>query len=112
MTYDGLALSDMELLKVMKVASDTQALVMVHPENYDAIRFLTDRLERAGKTAPQYHATSRPIPVEREATHRAISLAELIDVPVMIVHVSNRAAMEEIRRAQQRGLKVFGETCP
>ena len=81
-----------------------QALVMVHAENYDAIRFLTDRLERAGRTAPQYHATSRPIPVEREATHRAISLSELVDVPIMIVHVSNGPAMEEIRRAQQRGL--------
>jgi dihydropyrimidinase len=112
MTYEGLALSDIEMLNVMAVARDTGALVMVHAENYDAIRFLTDRLERAGKTAPQYHATSRPIPVEREATHRAISLAELVDVPVMIVHVSNGQAMEEIRRAQQRGLKVYGETCP
>jgi dihydropyrimidinase len=112
MTYEGMALSDLELLNVMAVARETGALVMVHAENYDAIRFLTDRLERAGKTAPQYHATSRPIPVEREATHRAISLAELVDVPVVIVHVSNGEAMEEIRRAQQRGLKVYGETCP
>ncbi len=112
MTYEGLALSDLEMLNVMSVARETGALVMVHAENYDAIRFLTDRLERAGKTAPHFHATSRPIPVEREATHRAISLAELVDVPVMIVHVSNREAMEEIRRAQTRGLKVYGETCP
>ena len=112
MTYEGLALSDLEMLNVMSVARETGALVMIHAENYDAIRFLTDRLERAGKTAPQYHATSRPIPVEREATHRAISLAELVDVPIMIVHVSNGPAMEEIRRAQQRGLKVYGETCP
>ncbi len=112
MTYEGLALSDMEMLKVMSVARETGALVMVHAENYDAIRFLTDRLEQAGKTAPKYHAASRPIPVEREATHRAISLAELIDVPIMIVHVSNREAMEEIVRAQRRGLKIYGETCP
>lgn len=112
MTYEGLALSDMEMLNVMSVARETGALVMVHAENYDAIRFLTDRLERAGKTAPHFHATSRPIPVEREATHRAISLSELVDVPVMIVHVSNGEAMEEIRRAQGRGLKVYGETCP
>ena len=112
MTYDGLALSDMEMLNVMSVARETGALVMVHAENYDAIRFLTDRLERAGKTAPHFHAVSRPIPVEREATHRAISLAELVDVPVMIVHVSNREAMDEIRRAQQKGLRVYGETCP
>ena len=94
------------------VARETGALVMVHAENYDAIRFLTERLERAGKTAPRFHATSRPIAVEREATHRAISLAELVDVPIMIVHVSNGEAMEQIRWAQQRGLKVFGETCP
>jgi dihydropyrimidinase len=112
MTYEGLALSDREILEVMSVARETGALVMVHAENYDAIRFLTDRLERLGKTAPHYHAISRPIQVEREATHRAISLAELIDVPVMIVHVSNREAMEEIRRAQTKGLKVYGETCP
>lgn len=112
MTYEGMALSDLEMLNVMAVARETGALVMVHAENYDAIRFLTDRLERAGKTAPRFHATSRPIPVEREATHRAISLAELVDVPVVIVHVSNGQAMEEIRRAQQRGLKVYGETCP
>ncbi len=112
MTYEDLALSDRQILEVMSVARETGALVMVHAENFDAIRFLTDRLERAGKTAPHYHGASRPIPVEREATHRAIALAELIDVPVMIVHVSNREAMEEIRRAQQRGLKVFGETCP
>jgi dihydropyrimidinase len=112
MTYEGLALSDMEMLNVMSVARQTGALVMVHAENYDAIRFLTDRLERAGKTAPHFHGVSRPIPVEREATHRAISLSELVDVPVMIVHVSNGEAMEEIRRAQGRGLKVYGETCP
>jgi dihydropyrimidinase len=112
MTYEDLALSDMEMLNVMSVARETGALVMVHAENYDAIRFLTDRLERAGKTAPHYHVASRPIPVEREATHRAISLAEIVDVPVMIVHVSNREAMEEIARAQRKGLKVYGETCP
>ncbi len=112
MTYDGLALADKELLEVFACARDTGAMVMVHAENYDAIRYLTEQLEQAGKTAPQYHATSRPIAVEREATHRAISLAEIIDVPVMIVHVSNRDAMEQIRWARSRGLKVYGETCP
>src|SRR5215470_3408470 len=112
MTYQDLALSDIQLLEVFSTARETGALVMVHAENYDAIRFLTERLERAGHTAPKFHAASRPIPVEREATHRAISLAELIDVPIMIVHVSNGEAMEEIRRAQSRGLKVYGETCP
>src|SRR5215470_9757418 len=74
MTYADLALSDIQLLEV----------------------FSTARLELAGNTAPKFHATSRPIPVEREATHRAISLAQLVDVPIMIVHVSNGEAMEQI----------------
>jgi dihydropyrimidinase len=85
---------------------------MVHCEGYDAIKFMTERLEAAGKAAPYYHAVSRPQTVEREATHRAISHAELLDVPIMIVHVSGREAMEQIRWAQQRGLNVYGETCP
>ena len=112
MTYEGMALTDREMLEVMSVARRTGALVMVHAENFDAIRFLVDKLEREGHVAPYYHAVSRPIPVEREATHRAISLAEIVDVPIMIVHVSNGEAMEEIRRAQARGLKIYGETCP
>ena len=112
MTYDDLVLNDRELLEVFEVARRERALVMVHAEGYDAIRFMTERLERAGKTAPFYHAASRPQVVEREATHRAISHAELVDVPIMIVHVSGREAMEQIRWARQRGLKVYAETCP
>jgi dihydropyrimidinase len=112
MTYEGLALDDMQILQTLEVARETGALVMVHAENYDAIRFLTAKLERQGRTAPSFHGASRPIVVEREATHRAISLAELSDVPIVVVHVSNREAMEEIRRAQSRGLNIIGETCP
>ncbi len=112
MTYDDLVLSDRQLLEVFEVARREQALVMVHAEGYDNIRFLTERLEAAGKTAPYYHGPSRPQVIEREATHRAISHAELIDVPLMIVHVSGREAMEQIRWAKQRGLKVYAETCP
>jgi dihydropyrimidinase len=85
---------------------------MVHAEGYDTIRFLTDKLEAEGKTAPFWHGPSRPVTVEREATHRAISFAEIVGTEVMIVHVSNRQTMEEIRRAQQRGLAIYGETCP
>lgn len=112
MTYDGLALGDLDIMRVMAVAKDTRALVMIHAENYDIIRYLTEQFEAEGKTAPRYHASSRPKIAEREATYRAISLAELSDVPLMVVHVSNRETMEEIRRARQRGLRIYGETCP
>ena len=112
MTYDDMVLNDRQLLEVFACARDCGALVMVHAEGYDSIKFMTERLEAQGKTAPYYHAVSRPELVEREATHRAISHGELIDVPIMIVHISGREAMEQVRWAQQRGLKVYGETCP
>ena len=112
MTYDDLVLNDRQLLEVFSSAKRCRALVMVHCEGYDAIKFLTEKLEADGKLAPYFHAVSRPEIVEREATHRAISHGELIDVPIMIVHVSGRQAMEQIRWAQQKGLKVYGETCP
>jgi dihydropyrimidinase len=112
MTYDDMVLNDRQLLEVFECARRERALVMVHCEGYDAIKFMTERLEAAGKVAPYFHAVSRPEIVEREAAHRAISHAELLDVPIMIVHVSGREAMEQIRWAQQRGLKVYGETCP
>ena len=85
---------------------------MVHAEGYDQIKFMTDELEREGKTHSYYHAVSRPELVEREATHRAISHAELIGIPIMIVHVSGREAMEQIEWARKRGLKIYAETCP
>jgi len=112
MTYNDLMLDDGQILDVLAVARRHRGLVMIHAENNECITWLTDKLEQAGKTAPRYHATSRPRPVEREATHRAITLAELTDVPMLVVHVSAREAMQEIRRAQSRGLKIYGETCP
>ena len=111
MTYDDLVLNDRELLEVFDAAGECGALVMVHCEGYDAIRFMTEKLEKAGKLAPYYHAVSRPQSVEREAAHRAISHSELTGVPIMIVHVSGREAMEQIRWAQSRGMKIMGETC-
>lgn len=112
MTYDDLKLDDRQMLDVLDVARRSGALVMVHAENSDCIAWLTERLDAAGHTAPKYHATSRPALVEREATHRAITFAELVDVPILIVHVSGQEAIEQIRWARGRGQKIFAETCP
>ena len=112
MTYDDLKLNDREIIDVLAVARDEGAMVMVHAENTDCIAWLTERLLKAGKTAPRFHAQARPMLVEREATHRAISFAELVDVPILIVHVSGREAIEQIRWAQGHGLRIYGETCP
>lgn len=112
MTYDDLVLNDAELLDVFEVARRERALVMVHAEGHDAIKHLTRRLEAEGRTAPFFHGEAHAGIAEREATHRAISHAQLIDVPIVIVHVSGREPMEQIQWARARGLKVHAETCP
>ena len=112
MTYDDLKLNDRQILDVLALARREGAMVMVHAENSDCIGWLTEQLLAAGHSAPRFHADSRPMLIEREATHRAIALAELVDLPVLIVHVSGREAVEQIRSAQARGLRVYGETCP
>jgi dihydropyrimidinase len=112
MTYDDLKLSDRQILDVLELAREEGALVMVHAENADCIAWLTERLLAEGRSAPRFHADSRPAAVEREATHRAITFSELIDVPILLVHVSGGEALEQIRWAQGRGLAIHAETCP
>jgi dihydropyrimidinase len=112
LTYDALRLDDRQFLRVLAAARRSGAMVAVHCENYDAIAWLTEQLLAAGLTAPKYHSWSRPKVVEREATYRAIALAELVDTPIQIFHVSCAEVAEEIARAKRRGLKVWGETCP
>ncbi|HEX7888449.1 MAG TPA: dihydropyrimidinase [Ramlibacter sp.] len=112
MTYDDLKLDDAQILDVLDIARQHGALAMIHAENADCIEWLTKRLEAAGRTAPRWHAHARPMLVEREAMHRAIALSELVDVPILIVHVSGREAIEQIRWARGHGLSIFAETCP
>ena len=112
LTYDALMLTDRQFLDVLAVARLEGAMVMVHAENNDMIMWMAERLLQAGLRAPKFHAVARPMLVEREATHRSIALAELVDVPILIVHVSGGEAIEQIRWAQKRGLNVYGETCP
>jgi len=112
MTYDDMKLNDRQVLELLSVARRDGAMAMIHAENADFIGWLTDRLLAAGHTAPRYHADSRPMLVEREATHRAIAMAELADVPILIVHVSGREAIEQIHWAQGRGMRIYAETCP
>lgn len=112
MTYDDLKLGDREILEVLSVARREGALVMIHAENADCIAWLTEALEAVGNTGPKFHALARPMAIEREATHRAITFSELVDLPILIVHVSGREAVEQIRWARGRGMKIFAETCP
>jgi dihydropyrimidinase len=112
MTYDLLALDDRQMLDILAVARREGALVMVHAENHEMIKWLTSRLLERGLGAPRYHAVSHARLAEGEATNRAVALSQLLDVPILLVHVSAGEAIEVIRNAQTKGLKIYGETCP
>ena len=112
MTYDDMKLGDRQIIEVLAAARKHGAMTMIHAENSDCIGWLTEQLLAAGLTAPAFHGSSRPMVVEREATHRAIALSELVDTPILIVHVSGREAVEQIHWARGRGLPIYAETCP
>ena len=97
MTYDDFCLDDGQILEVMATAKRHGGFVMVHAENDHCIRWLAEQLESAGKTEPASFSIAHGPVAEREATHRAISLAEIVDTPVFIVHVSSAQAMETDR---------------
>ena len=112
MTYDKIKLDDYQLLEVLDTAGREGALVMVHAENNDVIKWVAQRLIANGHGAPKFHAVSHDAIAESEATHRVIQFSRLLDVPILIVHVSGIEAVKTIRAAQTLGVRVYGETCP
>ena len=112
MTYDKLKLDDYQMLEVLDTAASHGALVMVHAENNDMIKWIAQRLLARGHGAPKFHAVSHDPLAESEATNRIIALSRLIDTPILIVHVSGIDAVNTIRAAQTLGALVYGETCP
>jgi dihydropyrimidinase len=112
MTYDRLKVDDEKLLDVLAAARRHKAMVCVHAENHGLIAWMSKRLLAKGYAAPRYHAVSHPRLSEVEAFHRLIAMAEFLDQPIMIFHVSTAEGAAVIREAQGRGVKVFGETCP
>ena len=112
MAYKGAIMVDDEtLFRVMHVAADTGALVMVHAEHGDAIDMLVRNALADGNTEPHWHALTRPPETEGEATHRAIQLAHVAGSPLYVVHVSCKDAIDPIAYAREKGWNIWGETC-
>jgi dihydropyrimidinase len=107
-----LMVDDATIFKAMRQTAKNGALICMHAENGSVIDVIVQQALAEGKTAPIYHALTRPTRAEAEAVHRAIALAEMAGVPVYIVHLSSEDALNQVREARDRGLPAFAETCP
>jgi len=113
MAYPGVFLvDDGTIFKAMSTAGENGGLICMHAENGVVIDVLVKRALAEGKTAPKYHALTRPTRAEAEGVHRAIAIAEMAHSPVYIVHLSCYDALKEVQAARDLGLPAFAETCP
>ncbi len=113
MAYPGIFMSDdTTIFRALMRTRDNGGMICMHAENGSVIDVLIQKAIAEGKTSPEWHALTRPMTAEAEATHRAIAMAEIAGVPIYFVHLSAGDAMEEVRAARARGLPVFAETCP
>jgi dihydropyrimidinase len=107
-----LMVDDATIFKALGRTAKNGALICMHAENGSVIDVIVQRALAEGKTAPIYHALTRPTTAEAEAVHRAIAMAEMAGAPVYIVHLSSEDALNEVRAARDRGVPAFAETCP
>jgi dihydropyrimidinase len=113
MAYPGsLMLDDQAIFELMAASKELGTLVCIHAENGQVIDSLVRKALGEGKTAPIFHALTRPATLEGEAINRSIRLAQVAGCPVYLVHVSTEEGIDTISEARNRGLPVFAETCP
>ncbi|MEV4920061.1 dihydropyrimidinase [Streptomyces tirandamycinicus] len=113
MAYPGVFYSDDgQILRAMQRGTANGGLIMMHAENGIAIDVLVEQALARGETDPRHHGEVRKVLLEAEATHRAVQLARVAGAPLYVVHVSAEEAVAELAAARDKGLPVFGETCP
>ncbi len=113
MAYPGvLYVDDGTLYRAFRQAGENGTRICMHAENGIVIDEIIKGAVKDGKTAPIYHALTRPTRMEAEGVHRAIAIAEVAKVPLYIVHLSSHDALEEVKRGRARGVDVSAETCP
>ncbi|MFH1018650.1 MAG: dihydropyrimidinase [Pseudomonadota bacterium] len=107
-----LLLDDGAIFRAMRKAKTDGTLIMMHAENGMVIEELVAQALRDGKTEPKEHARTRPPWTEAEAVSRTAKLAEVSGAFLYIVHLSCAEALEELKEAQKRGVRILAETCP
>jgi len=111
-TYPRYKLNDSQLLDILLETRKLEVTTMIHAENSDVIDFINEKLQAKKLLDPYYHSISRPVAAEEEASYRVISLAKLIDVPILIVHMSSEVALSHVENAQKCLTPIYAETCP
>ena len=112
MTYPAMIVNDCDMYKILKKLGECGCFAGVHCENAGVIDALIDEAKKAGRLGPENHPLVRPDDMEAEAVHRLLVIAKEAGAPVMVVHLTNRKALEEVRRARKEGQTVYAETCP
>lgn len=109
---DTLQVDDGIIFKALKRAKELGVLIGFHCENGDIINELINECKENNQLSPKYHQISRPVDLEVEATYRLMKIAKTANAPVYVVHLSSKAALEEVKKARLDGVKVYTETCP
>jgi dihydropyrimidinase len=109
-TYN-IALNDEQIARILSITGPAGALTCVHAEDDQILQDARNTLLSQGKTRPKHHAQARPRAAAAEAVTRICAMAERLDAPVMIFHVTCIEALDAVRAARQRGAPVFAETC-
>lgn len=112
MTYPAMMIGDEAMFKALRKMKELGGIAGVHCENAGVIDALIAEHKAEGKLAPASHPECRPSILEAEAISRLLKMAEVADVPVVIVHLSSAAGLREVEAARKRGQKVYVETCP
>ncbi len=112
LTYPAMMIGDRDVYHALCRLREVGGITGVHCENAGLIDALIEDAKAAGRMGPGSHPRTRPDGAEAEAVSRLLRLAQAADTPVIVVHLSTAAALEEVRTARRRGQKVYVETCP
>ncbi|WP_196073038.1 dihydropyrimidinase [Nakamurella alba] len=112
MTYEKLRLADAALLRALAAARDLGVRVMVHAEHHGMIGYRTGTLVADGVTAPAGHLLAHSRNAEGAAVAEIAAIAEYLDMPIYIVHLSSPEGLRALRQARDRGVAITAETCP
>ena len=112
MTYPAMMIGDKDLFYALEELKKYGGIAGVHCENAGVIDALIEQHKAAGDVGPSAHPRCRPNPLEAEAVAHLLRIAEVADVPVVIVHLSTKESLSEVAAARARGQKVYVETCP